>query len=82
MQREKRGNQSALPCQCEVVPMVLQGFVILLQVEVGITQLAVDGTKDLQVLGSNLDGRFKERHTGMIVTGLTEPLTLQGQVQT
>ena len=57
--------------------MVLQGLVILLQVKVGIAQLAVDGTEDLEVLCSNLDGRLKERHTGTVVTSLTEPLTFQ-----
>lgn len=36
--------------------MVLQGFVILLQVKVGISQLTVDGAEDLEVLCSDLDG--------------------------
>lgn len=62
--------------------VVLQGFVVLLKVKVGISQLAVDGTKYLKVLCSNLDGRLKEGHTGTIVTRLTEPLPFQSQVQT
>lgn len=62
--------------------MVLQGFVILLEVKVGISQLAVDGAKYLKVLGSNLDGRLKEGHAGAIVPSLTQPLTFQSQVQT
>lgn len=62
--------------------MVLQGFIILLEVKVGISQLAVDGAEDLEVLCSNLDGRFKEGHTCPVVTSLTEPLTFQSQVQT
>lgn len=61
--------------------MVLQGFVVLLQVKVGIAQLAVDGAKNLEVLCSNLDGRLKEGNTGTIVTSLTKPLTFQSQVQ-
>ena len=61
--------------------MVLEGFIILLQVKVGVSQLAVDGAEDLKVLRSNLDGRLKERHAGAIVASLTEPLALQGQVQ-
>lgn len=62
--------------------MVLQGFVILLEVKIGIAQLAVDGAEDLKVLSSDLDGRLKERHAGSIVASLTEPLTFQSQVQT
>lgn len=62
--------------------VVLQGFAIFFEVKVGIAQLAVDGAKDLEVLCSDLDGRLKERHTGTIVTSLTEPLTFQSQVQT
>lgn len=64
------------------MPMVFQSFIILLKVKVGISQLAVDGTEDLEVLCSNLDGRLKEGHTRSVVPGLTEPLTFQSQVQT
>lgn len=64
------------------MPMVFQSFIILLKVKVGISQLAVDGTEDLEVLCSNLDGRLKEGHTHSVVPGLTEPLTFQSQVQT
>lgn len=62
--------------------MVFQGFVILLQVKVSIAKLTIDGAEDLEVLGSNLDGRLKERNTSTIITGLTEPFTFQRQVQT
>lgn len=62
--------------------MVFQSFIILLKVKVGISQLAVDGTEDLEVLCSNLDGRLKEGHTRSVVPSLTEPLTFQSQVQT
>lgn len=62
--------------------MVFQGFIILLQVEVGVSQLAVDGAEDLEVLCSNLDGRLEEGHTCPVVTSLTETLALQSQVQT
>lgn len=62
--------------------MVLQGFVILLQVKVGVAQLAVDGAEDLQVICSDLDGRLEEGDAAAIVVELTEPLTLQSQVQT
>lgn len=51
--------------------MVLQGLVIFLKVKVGITQLAIDGTKDLEVLCSHLDGRLKEGHSSTIVTSFT-----------
>lgn len=61
--------------------MVLQSLIILLQVKVCISKLAVDGTEDLKVLCSDLDGRLEERHTSAIVTSLTEPLAFQSQVQ-
>lgn len=64
------------------MPVVLQGLVVVLQVEVGVPQLAVDGAEDLEVLCSHLDRRLKERHASMIVPGLTEPLAFQGQIQT
>lgn len=56
--------------------MILQGFVVLLEVEVGIPQLAIDGTEDLKVLCSDLDGRFKQGHAGSVVARFAEPLTL------
>jgi len=62
--------------------MVLQGFVVLLKVEVGVAQLAVDGAEDLKVLRSNLDRGLEEGHADAVVAGLTEPLAFQSQVQT
>lgn len=56
--------------------VILQGFVVLLQVEVGIPQLAVDGTEDLKVLCSDLDGRFKHGHASSVVASFAEPLAL------
>lgn len=56
--------------------VILQGFVVLLEVEVGISQLAIDGTEDLKVLCSDLDGRFKHGHAGSVVARFAEPLTL------
>lgn len=61
--------------------MILQGFVVLLQVKVGVAQLAVDGAQDLKVLRSHLDGRLKEGHAGPIVSRLAQALALQGEVQ-
>lgn len=64
------------------MPMVLQGFVVLLQVEVGVPQLAVDGAEDLQVFRPHLDGRLEEGDAGAVLARLAEPLALQRQVQT
>lgn len=50
--------------------------------KVGVSQLAVDGAQDLEVLRSNLDGRLKEGHAGPIVSRLAQALALQGEVQT
>lgn len=60
--------------------MILQSLVVLLQVEIGITQLAIDGTEDLKILCSDLDGRFKQGHAGTVVAGFAEPLTLESQI--
>lgn len=64
------------------MPMVLQGFVVLLQVKVGVAQLAVDGAEDLEVLCTDLDGRLKEGHASPIVASLAEALAFQSEVQT
>lgn len=63
------------------MPVVLQSFGVLLEVKVGIAQLAVDGAQDLEVLRSHLDGRLKEGHAGPIVSRLAQALALQGEVQ-
>ena len=60
--------------------MVLQRPRVLLQVEVGIAQLAVDGTQHLQVLRAHLHGGLKEGHARLEVARLAPPLTLQGQL--
>lgn len=70
-----------LPGQGEVMPVELQGLGIVMQVEVGIAQLAVDGTEYLQVLRAHLDGSFKEGDACSVVAHLTEPLALQRQLQ-
>lgn len=69
------------PGQGEVMPVELQGLSIVMQVEVGIAQLAVDGTEHLQVLCAHLDGSFKEGDACSVVPYLTEPLTLQCQLK-
>lgn len=70
-----------LPGQGQVVAVELHGFSVVVQVEVSIAQLTVDGTQHLQVLCANLDGRLKEGDTRPEITGFTEPLTLQRQLQ-
>lgn len=65
------------PGQGEVMSMELQGFGVVMQVEIGITQLAVDSAEHLQVLCAHLDGSFKEGDARSVVTNLTEPLSLQ-----
>lgn len=61
--------------------MVLQGFGVLLQVEIGIAQLAVDGTESLQVLCPHLHGCFEEGCPSFEVPCLTQTLSFQGQLQ-
>lgn len=60
----------------------LKRFGVVLQVEVGIAQLAVDGAEDLQVLRPYLDGGLKEGDTCSVITRLTQTLSLQRQLQT
>lgn len=62
--------------------VILQGLGVLLEVEVGVPQLAVDGAEDLKVLRSHLDGRFKQGDAAPVVASLAEPLPLQSQIQT
>lgn len=59
------------------MPVELQGLGVVMQVEVGIAQLAVDGAEYLQVLCAHLDGRFEKGDPCPVVAHLTEPLTLQ-----
>lgn len=51
---------NGLPGQCQVVFVVLHGFCVLSQIEIGISELGVDGTQSPQVIRPCLDGRFKE----------------------
>lgn len=69
------------PGQGEVMPVELQSLSVVMQVEVGIAQLAVDGTEHLQVLCAHLDGSFKEGDACSVVAHFTEPLALQRQLQ-
>ena len=62
--------------------MVFQGLAELLQVEVGVAQLAVDGAQGLQVVRARVDRRLKELHTCATVACLTQPLSFQGQLHT
>lgn len=70
-----------LPGQREVVSVVLQGFAVLLEVEVGVPQLAVDGTERLQVFCAHLDGSLKERCPSFKVPGFAQSLPFQRQLQ-
>uniref|UniRef100_M3Z672 Uncharacterized protein n=1 Tax=Mustela putorius furo TaxID=9669 RepID=M3Z672_MUSPF len=76
-----RGRRPRSPRQQQVVPVVLQGPGVLLQVEVGVAQLAVDGTQRLQVLRAHLHRRLKERRACLEVPRLAETLPLQGELQ-
>lgn len=61
--------------------MELLGLGIVVQVEVRVAQLAVDGAQHLQVLGSHLDGSFEEGDACSVVAHLTESLALQSELQ-
>lgn len=80
---EKNGDVlvQGLPGQGQVVAVELEGFSVVMQVKVSVAQLTVDGTQHLQVLCANLDGSFKEGDACPVVTGFTEPLALQRQLQ-
>lgn len=61
--------------------VVFQGFAVLFEVEVGVAQLAVDGTEGLQVFCADLHGCLEKRCSPFKVPGLAEPLSFQGQLQ-
>lgn len=61
--------------------VVFQGFAVFLEVEVGIAQLAVDGTEGLQVFCSDLDGSLEESCSTFKVPGLAQALSFQSQLQ-
>lgn len=69
------------PGQGEVMSVELLGLSVVVQVKVRVAQLAVDGAQHLQVLGSHLDGGFKEGDACPVVAHLAEPLTLQSEFQ-
>lgn len=79
----ERGEPTPLPLpgQRQVVPVVLQGFAVLLEVEVGVAQLAVDGAERLQVFRAHLDGGLKERCPSLEVPGFAQSLAFQRQLQ-
>lgn len=60
----------------------LECFVIVLQVEVGVSQLAVDGAEDLQVLRPDLDGGLEEGDACPVIASFTQTLSFQRQLQT
>lgn len=69
------------PSQSKIVSVVFQGFSILLEVEVGVAQLAVDGTEGLQVFCAHLDGCLKKRRPAFKVSGLAQTFSFQSQLQ-
>lgn len=60
----------------------LERLGVVLQVEVGVAQLAVDGAEDLQVLRPDLDGGLEEGDASTVITRLAQTLSLQCQLQT
>lgn len=62
--------------------VVFQRLSVVVQVEVGISQLAVDGTEDLEVLGTDLDGRLEKGDASIVVSHLAKSLSFQGELQT
>lgn len=63
------------------MPVKFQSLGVVMQVKVGIAQLAVDGTEHLQILCAHLNSSFKEGDTCSVVAHFTEPFTLQRQLQ-
>lgn len=49
----------------------LERFRVVLQVEVGVSQLAVDGAEDLQVLRPDLDSGLEEGDACSVIARLT-----------
>lgn len=81
-QQHARECSRSSPGKSEVMAVELERFGVVLQVEVGVAQLAVDGAEDLQVLCPYLDGGLKERDTCAVITCLTQTLSLQRKLQT
>lgn len=61
--------------------VVLHCFVIVAEIEVCISELAVDGTEGAQIVSACLNGGLEEGHASPAVAGLTQPLALQSQLQ-
>lgn len=61
--------------------VVFQGFSILLEVKVGVAQLAVDGSEGLQVFCADLDGCLKKCRPAFKVSGLAQTFSFQCQLQ-
>lgn len=61
--------------------MVLHRFRVVTQVEVGIAELAVDGTECSKVVRAGLDGGLKEGHTRPTVAGFAQPFAFQCQLE-
>lgn len=70
------------PGESEVVAVELERFGVVLQVEVGVAQLTVDGAEDLQVFRPYLDGGLEEGDACAVIACLTQTLALQRQLQT
>lgn len=64
-----------LPGEREIVSVILQSFGVLLEVEVGVAQLAVNGTEGLQIFRSYLNRRLEERCPTFKVSGFAQTLT-------
>lgn len=56
--------------------MVLKGLVIVLKVEVGIAQLAVNGTKRFEVICSSLNRCLEKLYSGTAVAGFAQAFSL------
>lgn len=61
--------------------VVLHSHIVVSEIEVGVSELAVDGAEGAQVVGAGLDGGLEEGHAGAAVSSLAQPLALQRQLQ-
>lgn len=64
-----------LPGKREIVSVVLQSFAVLLEVEVSVSQLAVNGTEGLQIFCSYLNRGLEERRPAFKVSSFAQTLT-------
>lgn len=70
------------PGERQIVTMIFQRLVVVVQVEVGVSQLTVDCAQNLQVFCAHLDGRLKKGDARMVISHFTQTLTFQSQFQT